>query len=54
MERKGNSQRRRKLFVRADENDGGVTKTTKGNEMGPFDRNEDKSEIRNSELPTDS
>lgn len=31
------SGRRRKLFVRAYGNDGGVTKSTEENEMGPFD-----------------
>lgn len=34
-----NSERTRKGFVRADVNDGRVTKNTEENEMGPFDEN---------------
>jgi len=35
-------------------NDRRVTKNTEENEMGQFDENQDKSEIRNFEHPTDS
>lgn len=49
-----NSERKGKLFVRADVNDRKGTKNTGVYKMAQFNENLDKSEIRNVELPTDS